>query len=61
MKKLVDGQVVNMSAAEAAEVQAQWAAAEAEKAAEAAKPQDPTVEDRLAVLEILTGLKVEEK
>lgn len=56
MKKLVNGEMVNMPAAEATAMQAEWDAAAAKKVADADKPKEPTLEDRLAALETYVEL-----
>lgn len=51
MKKLVDGVMVTMTPAEAVAMQAEWDAFEVKRAADAAKPKEPTLAERLDALE----------
>lgn len=57
MKKIVDGVLVTMPAGEAAAMQAEWDATAARKAAEAAQPKEPTLEERLAAIEDWAALE----
>lgn len=57
MKKLVDGVMLTMPAAEAAAMQTEWAANVAKQAADAAKPKEPSLAERVAALEDFAQLE----
>lgn len=57
MKKIVNGELVVMSAPEAAAMQAEWDANAAKQAADDAKPKPQTTAQRLAALEAKTAIK----